>query len=133
MSRAPRRITLADISEASRPSVRSKYGSQAVVAFGEKFDSKHERDCYFERRGWLRDGRIADLRLQHKFPIVIGGVPVRYESGRQMTYRADFTYIDTATGRRVVEDAKSDGTRRKEAYRIKKALMRAMGIEIQEV
>lgn len=131
MSKRRRRITLADI-EGEAPKV-AKFRSRWVTCFGHRFQSKHEAEIYMERRQWLRAGRIRDLKLQKRIPIVIGGVPVRYENGRQMVYKADFAYIETATGRTVIEDAKSEITRRKEAYRIKKQLLGAMGVEISEV
>lgn len=108
----------------------SKYGNHKVTVDGIKFDSKREAKRYRELKLLERAGEIENLELQPKFPIVIGGVAVKYPSGRQLTYIADFQYTDTKTGKDVVEDAKGFSPM---YYRIKKALVFTMGIEIVEV
>jgi hypothetical protein len=71
---------------------------------------------------------IAELEAhpQPRFPLVVNGVDLE-------AYVADFSYIDSATGQRVVEDVKSvPGDSR--LWRLKKALMVALhGIDVQEV
>ena len=54
-----------------------------------------------------------------------------YDSGREVTYRADFSYIEK--GVYVVEDVKGGEATKTPVYKLKKALMRYFhGIEIKE-
>ncbi len=69
-------------------------------------------------------GAIAALRRQVRIPVVVNGVKV-------CAYVADFVYL--ADGREVVEDVKSECTRKLPVYRLKKKLLAALGVEIQEV
>lgn len=102
---------------------RSKFGNVKVEAFGFKFDSKKERDCYMELRSQLDKGEIKNLQRQVKYPFVINAVKIG-------TYIADFVYED-ARGNEIVEDAKGFRTRE---YIIKKKLMLALyNIEVKEV
>lgn len=53
------------------------------------------------------------------------------EGVRICTYKADFRYLDIATGETIVEDAKGVKTA---VYALKKRLVRALfGVEIREV
>ena len=107
----------------------SKYKNEKVTVFGEKFDSKKEGDRYIELLAKERRGEIHRLKLQPEFDIVIRGVPIKFKSGRQMRYRADFQYTDSK-GNVVIEDVKGMKT---DVYRIKQALMLAMGYTINEI
>jgi hypothetical protein len=110
-------------------STKSKYGNKKVTLFGRTFDSKREANYYPVLRARLRAGEISDLRLQEKIFITIGGVEVRYERGNaHMYYIADFTFRED--GRKVVIDVKGMKT---DVYRLKRALLRAMGITIIEI
>lgn len=80
-----------------------------------------------------RAGAIRDLKFQVRFPFTIGGVEVRYPSGRHMAYIADFTYYDIERRKDVIEDAKMQSGYLTETYPIKRALMLAMGLTITEV
>jgi hypothetical protein len=74
------------------------------------------------------------LVFQPKFKFAANGVPITYDSGRQVTYTADSSYVDVRSGLEVVEDVKSKITAKDKTYRLKKALMRCLfGIEIKEV
>ena len=55
------------------------------------------------------------------------GTPIR-----KMEYIADFTYTD-GEGRFIVEDVKSEATRKNPVYAIKKKLMAHEGYKITEV
>ncbi len=46
-------------------------------------------------------------------------------------YVADFTYVEN--GQQVIEDVKSPITRLNPVFRLKKKMLAAMGVEIQEV
>ena len=108
----------------------SKYRNQRVTVDGIQFDSKHEAKRWQELVLMEKAGVIRDLYRQVRIGIEIGGVKVVYESGRQLTYVCDFQYYDVERDREVIEDAKGFATRE---YRIKKALLAAMGKTITEV
>ena len=92
-----------------------------------KFDSKAEARRYVELLILKKARKIKHLDLQVRYKITIGGVDVKYASGRHLTYVADFTYIDE-NGREVVEDVKGHQT---DVSKIKIALMAAMGHEVK--
>ena len=74
-------------------------------------------------------GKIKDLQMQVKYRIVI-------DSYKICTYIADFSYKDLTTFLQptIVEDVKSEYTKKMPIYRLKKKLMLAVfGIEIKEV
>ena len=99
---------------------------------GITFDSKREMKRYQELELLQRAGEIYDLTCQHRIKIIIGGVPVKFESGRIMEYWADFSYFDVRANRYIYEDVKMKSGHRTEVYKIKRALVKAMGINILE-
>ena len=107
----------------------SKYRSRKTVVDGITFHSKKEAARYSELKLLEKAGVIKGLHLQPRFKIKIGGIQLRFDSGRKVTYIADFQYLDVEADTFVVEDVKGYRTR---DYKLKKAMMRAMGIEITE-
>lgn len=88
-------------------------------------DSLREYRRLLELQAEERAGRIRQLRTQVRFVLRVNGLKIG-------AYWADSTYI--RGGRLVVEDVKSDMTRRLAVYKLKKLLVRALyGIEITEV
>ncbi len=69
-------------------------------------------------------GSIQGLRRQVRIPIVWNGI-------RVCMYVADFVFV--RGGRRVVEDVKSAFTKTLPVYRLKKKMLAALGITIEEV
>lgn len=111
---------------------KSRYGNvKRTPTDGLNFDSAGEADRWLQLKAAEERGFIKDLRRQVAYDIIIGGVPVIYESGRKMRYYADFVYLDIETGTEVIEDWKMT-RHRTDSYKIKKALMRAMGYTITE-
>lgn len=111
---------------------RRKYGNELCEVNGIRFDSKKEARRYEELMGLLQAGWITDLKLQHHFTLAEAfkmpdGTPIR-----KMEYIADFTYTD-GEGRFIVEDVKSEATRKNPVYAIKKKLMAHEGYKITEV
>ncbi len=125
----------------------NKYGNKKVIVDGVVFDSKREARRYQELKMFERCGSISNLRRQVKYELI----PVQreestraYTKGRKkgqlivgktieraVDYVADFVYIDTGTGKEIVEDTK--GMRTKD-YIIKRKLMLYIhGIKIHEV
>ena len=95
-------------------------------------DSKRELKRYEELKLLERAGQIICLEAHPRFPVTIGGVEIRYPSGRQMVYVADFRYTDVATATEIIEDVKMGSGHLTEVYKIKRALMLAMGLTITE-
>jgi hypothetical protein len=108
---------------------KSKYGNRRV-----KVDHEGTTLCFDSRKEYARwqllsvlhrSGDIQDLQRQVAFVLSVNGVKI----GK---YIADFTY--TAAGERIVEDVKSEMTRKLPMYRWKRKHMEAEhGIIIQEV
>lgn len=92
----------------------SKYGNHKVTFDGIKFDSKKEMNRYIELKLLQRAGKISDLQLQVPFVLLKAG-----NGERGVKYIADFVYLD-ADGNKVVEDVKSEATKKKEAYILKR-------------
>jgi hypothetical protein len=125
----------------------NKYGNKKVTYDGIVFDSKREMYRYMDLCFLVRAGAISDLRRQ----VVYELIPAQrekstrvYKKGRKkgqpiegkiiekaVTYRADFTYIDNATGETIVEDSK--GFRTKEFVIKRKLMLYVHGIKVREV
>ena len=104
---------------------KPKYGNKTAVKDGHGFDSQKESRRYQDLKLLEKAGEIQNLDLQTPFEIVINGV-------RVCIYRSDFTYFEN--GKLVVEDVKSEATRKLPLYRLKKKLVKAwLNLEIQEV
>jgi hypothetical protein len=104
-----------------------KFHATKTEYLGILFDSKKEAHRYqlLLLRGEL--GEIADLELQPHFALMVNGIKV----GR---FRADFRYVELATGELITEDVKSPPTRLDRAYRLRKRIVEALYcIEIREV
>src|SRR5438105_2854303 len=106
--------------------MRTKYANVPVtITSGERFDSKKEYDRWQELCLLSRAGVVRELRRQVPYELAVKGERI----GR---YVADFVY--KRDGREVVEDVKSEPTRKLPAYRLKRRLMHAChGISITEV
>lgn len=102
---------------------RSKYGNKKIEVDGILFDSKKEAARYTDLKLLLKAGEIGLLERQ-----------VVYQLGKIAKYIADFKYIDTRTGETIVEDVKSEVTRKLPVYRIKKKMMKEIhGLVVKEV
>ena len=105
----------------------SKFRSQRVDEDGLTFDSKKEAKRYKELRLLLKAGEIGYLARQVEFPLMI-------EGRKLASYIADFTYTDAKTGEMIVEDVKSEVTRKLPVYRLKRKMMWLQkGIKVREV
>jgi hypothetical protein len=127
-----RALQLGGKSEAAGKSGRAKYGSRKVEQAGMKFDSEKELKRWNELCLLARSGHISDLRRQVSFELAPPADLGEARMKPALRYFADAVYAQD--GKTVVEDVKSAPTRKKEAYRIKKHLMRTVhGILIKEV
>jgi hypothetical protein len=105
----------------------SKYGNEKVFdEFGNEYDSKKERKRGRDLKLLLKVGEIGFLARQVEYQFQIKG-------GKIASYYADFVYTNN-TGEIVVEDVKSEATRKLPVYRLKRKMMLAQhGIKIKEV
>lgn len=112
---------------------RAKFLNINVEIDGQKFDSRKEAYRYEELRLMERAGAISDLRRQVSFELI----PAQYVAGkcaeRAVKYIADFVYVDTLTGKTVVEDVKSKATKTPEYIIKRKLVLYRFGIVINEV
>ena len=103
----------------------TKYRNTPVIVEGVSYASKKEARRAGELQLLQLAGEITDLVAQPVFPIVINGVKV-------CKYIADASY--KRDGVLIVEDTKSEITRKNPVYRLKNKLMKAVhGIDIKEV
>lgn len=114
---------------------KSKYGNRKVVVDGIKFDSQREAKRWVKLLGMERDGDIQNLLRQPKF-ILAPAVRIAGEARKRpaLRYSADFSYVEAATGRTVVEDVKSTPTAKSKEFRRIQHLMQAVhGISVRVV
>lgn len=122
----------------------SKYGNRKTWVGDIQFDSAKEARYYVYLRDRERKGEISDLRRQVPYEIVPAVWEERTKQLKTKTkidrhkvqsavhYYADFVYVEN--GDEVVVDVKSAATKKKDAYILKKKMMRAfLGITITEV
>lgn len=108
-----------------QPKSRLKYNNVKKEVDGKKFDSTKESKRYLELKSMVERGEISELHEQVKFTFAHNGVKI-------CSYIADFTY--NKNGKEVVEDVKSEMTKKLPVYKTKKKMMVAFfGIEINEV
>ena len=102
---------------------RNKYGvspAGARTIDGIVFDSKAESRRYQELRLMERAGVVSGIELQAEYVLVPPYTRQDGTKSRGVRYLADFRYVETSTGRTVVEDVKGVAT---EAYRIKRTML----------
>jgi hypothetical protein len=120
-----RTITAEEFNRLAKPKKKSKFKNKRTEVDGVKFDSKKEAARWQQLKLMEDAGLVKDLKRQVRFALEVKEQLIGY-------YVADFTYLD-ASGF-VVEDVKSDFTRKNPVYILKKKLMKAIhDIEIREV
>lgn len=92
-----------------------KYRSKKTRVGDKVFDSKKEADRFVELTLMEKAKAIQDLKTQVAFPLI-----AKSKYGREIVYRADFTYYED--GQLIVEDVKSPATKTP-LYRLKKRLL----------
>ena len=108
-----------------------KYKSKKTIVDDIQFDSRLEAKRYTELKLLQKSGKIKELQLQPSFELI----PSFKKNGktfRKSTYKADFQYIDTETGKTIVEDVKGFKT---ELYKLKKKLFeyKYSNLSIEEI
>ena len=95
---------------------------------GIEHDSKKEARRWMELQLLQKAGLITDLARQVRIELI----PAQ-DGERPCHYIADFVYMDLKADKIVVEDVKSEATRKDKAYIIKRKLMLYLkGIKISE-
>lgn len=120
----------------------NKYGNRKITVDGEVFDSRKEARRFCDLALLEKAGQIADLKRQVKFVLI----PAQREPDRvgprggkvkgkllekEVSYYADFVYLDLQTGEMVVEDTK--GMKTKDYIIKRKLMLYILGIRIKEV
>lgn len=106
----------------------TKYGAKKVTLDGIEFASRKEAGRYCELKIMEQAGLIRDLKMQEEFELI-----PRCGKERPAKYHADFSYIITTTGEKVVEDVKSRATKTKDYILRRKLMNWRHGIQIKEV
>lgn len=104
-----------------------KYKNKITEINGIKFHSKKEANRYMELKLLQKAGKIKDIELQPKIPLLVNGKSIGY-------YIGDFRYYDNAKHRLILEDVKSPATKTP-IYNLKKKILETYNppIEIVEV
>lgn len=96
-----------------------KYGNVRITNEYGKFDSKGEWKWFQKllfRQNVLKE--IKDLQPHEKFVLVPKNGKIR-----AVTYTSDATYIELKTGLKIVTDFKSEITKEKDSFVMKKKMM----------
>lgn len=93
------------------------------------FDSRRELEYYLILKSRQKRGEIVDLRRQVSITIQ-PAFTFKGKTIREITYRADFVYIDKKDGLPHIIDVKGMKT---DVYQLKKKLLLYQGYEIEEV
>lgn len=94
----------------------NKYHNKKVVVDGKKFDSKKEAERYQALKLLEKADVIRNLSRQVPFELI-----PKQKNERAVKYIADFMYVETATGKIIVEDVKGYRT---DVYKIKRKLFK---------
>lgn len=117
---------------AYRRKATPKYKNTATTVNGIKFDSAKEASRHSVLVLLQHAGEIADLQRQVSFELIPKQKNADGKTEVCVRYVADFVY--TKDSQKIVEDVKSDITRKLPAYVIKRKLMLDRhGITIKEV
>lgn len=112
---------------------RRKYGNLKVILDGIEFSSKREARRYAELVLLQKAGLISELSLQPAFELIPKQRRADGKAERACNYVADFSYRGE-DGQLVVEDVKSEITRKNPDYVIKrKLLLKIHGFTLMEV
>ncbi len=95
-----------------------KYKAKKAIVDGITFDSKKEAGRYQELKLLERAGAVKGLVLQPRF-LLQDKFKYKGKTERKIEYIADFEYMDTKTGKVVIEDVKGYKT---DVYKLKRKL-----------
>lgn len=114
-----------NLAAVTRGRKETKFINVKTVEDGILFDSKAEVIQWRKLKQLERYKVITNLQYHQKFYFELNAVKIGY-------YESDFTFIQD--GKLIVQDVKSDMSRKLPVYRLKRKMMLAFhGIEIVEV
>lgn len=87
-----------------------------------KFDSKKEKNRYIQLKQLEKLGYIKDLKMQVPY-LLIDTIKYKGKTYPKTQYYVDFQYTEVKTGKVIVEDVKSEITRKDKTYRLKIKLL----------
>lgn len=99
----------------------NKYHNKKIIYDGIKFDSIKEKNRYIELKLMERAGLIKNLKLQYEFELQ-PAFTLNNKKIRKISYIADFYYFDNELNDYVVEDVKSEITKKDKTYCLKKKM-----------
>ncbi|MDB6178984.1 DUF1064 domain-containing protein [Paracoccus sp. Z330] len=125
------RMTAAQLQNMQAPKKGRKrvQNAQPIEVDGHKFDSKGEARRWMVLKALENTGQITELRRQVSITLQGMNGPILTPSGRPMTCRLDYTYID-GKGRQVFEDFKGHQT---DESVLKYAILAAQGVKVSVV
>lgn len=106
----------------------NKYRAKKETVDGIEFDSRREANRNSELLAMQQAGLISGLYRQPGFELI-----PKCGKERPAKHHADFSYVDNATGEKVVEDVKSRATKTKDYILRRKIMNWRFGIQIKEV
>lgn len=89
----------------------NKYNATPTTLNGHNFDSKSEAARFQALTLAEKAGEIIDLKTHPRFVLQEAFTDSAGTKHRAIIYEADFSYIDTRTGREIIEDVKGVSTR----------------------
>lgn len=108
-----------------KPKKQNKYGnkktSRIINREEVKFDSLKEAGRFDKLYSLLKEEKISNLTLQPKFVLQEKFTDKSGNNHRAINYVADFKYIEN--GIEIIEDVKSEVTRKIPLYSVKKKLL----------
>ena len=99
----------------------NKYHNKIIIYNGIKFDSIKEKNRYIELKLLERAGLIKNLKLQYEFELQ-PAFTLNNKKIRKISYIAVFYYFDNKLNDYIVEDVKSEITKKDKTYCLKKKL-----------
>lgn len=109
-----------------------KYKNVVSEVDGKRFDSRKESKRYLQLLALEKTGEIEQLECQIKFELIPRQTIDGKFAEHPANYIADFVYYED--GEKVVEDVKSNATRKLPCYVLKRKLMlKNYGIKIREI
>lgn len=106
---------------------RHKYGAVRTTSRdGISHPSRRQARRWEELLLLARSGVIDGLQREVTIPLLGRDGPLRSQSGRALSYRADFVYVEA--GATIYEDSKGYET---PEFRLKRAILAAQGVELR--
>lgn len=100
-----------------------KYKNVKTEYNGILYDSGKEASRAKDLDLLVKSGKIKDLQRQINIPLIVNGVKVA-------SYKPDFVYFDNETKENIIEDVKSDFTKKISLFRLKQKILEANGYKI---